>query len=135
MKNFNEWLQERDPELLAELQQNEEAMKALRTFWTNLQKDPMTGRTPGEEDQMRRQAAQVNQGGDPTRGIGLEQAYQLWFKFTNGGQNARKRDPNESPKITFKRHLKRMVKEYQQGRKDFKQRWGFDARLLQGVQS
>lgn len=135
MKTFNEWLQSRDPDLLAEMQQNEEALKALRTFWTNLQKDPLTGRTPSEEDQMRQQANRVNQQADPTHGLGLQQAYQAWLKFTNNGQLARKRDPNESPKITFKRHLKRMVKEYQQGRRDFKQRWGFNPRLLQGVQA
>ena len=141
MKSFSEWMQDRDPELLAEMQQNEEALKALANVYANvknkageflLPRNPLTGRTDAEEAEMRLQANRLNNRVKtrPT-GAAFEKAYQAWLPFyTQAGRQFKGFDPTVSPRIVFQRHLKRMLKDYKQGRQDFQARWGFKPQLL-----
>jgi hypothetical protein len=60
-----------------------------------------------------------------------EDAYNLWSLMTKGGTKLRTgRIPNESPKITFKRFIKRKVEEFDQKQDEFMDKYGFDWRKI-----
>lgn len=56
-----------------------------------------------------------------------EDAYNLWSLLTKGGTKLRTgRIPNESPKITFKRFIKRKSEEFDDKQQEFRNKYGFD---------
>lgn len=60
-----------------------------------------------------------------------EDAYDLWNKLTKSGSLMQKmRKPNESPKITFSRYIKKKRDEYKKLKDEFEKQYNMDYRII-----